>query len=238
MIVEREIEYEEGGNIYQGIIVYEDSDPSAKPGILISHAWGGQGKFESNKAKLLAEQGYVGFALDVYGKGKRGSGPEENAGLMTPLLEDRPQLQSRMVAALNTFRSIPEVDENKIAAMGFCFGGLCVLDLARTGEALQGVISLHGFFTPPGNLDSKNIKAKVLAIHGYDDPMVPPESIDELATEMSTTGVDWQIHAYGNTKHAFTNPNANDHDRGTVYNEDADRRSWQSCLNFFQEVLA
>ncbi len=238
MIVEREIEYEDKGKPFQGVIAYDDSNQEAVPGILISHAWGGQGEFDASKARLLAELGYVGFALDVYGKGVRGTSPEQNAGLMQPLLEDRAELQSRMLAALNTIRSIPEVDEKRIAAMGFCFGGLCVLDLARTGEDLRGVISLHGFFTPPGNLDSHHIKAKVLALHGYDDPMVPPESIDELAAEMSAAGVDWQVHAYGNTRHAFTNPQANDPDRGTVYNPDADKRAWQSCVNFFAEVLA
>jgi dienelactone hydrolase len=237
MIIEREIEYGDNGKNFQGVIAYDDANMDPRPGVLISHAWGGQGKFDANKARLLAEQGYVGFALDVYGKGVRGSNPEENAGLMQPLLGDRAELQSRMVAALKTIRSIPEVDENRIAAMGFCFGGLCVLDLARTGEALRGVISFHGLFNPPGNLDSQNIKAKILAIHGYDDPMVPPEAIDEFAAEMSAAGIDWQVHVYGNTKHAFTNPQANDPDRGTVYNADADRRSWLACLNFFAEVL-
>jgi dienelactone hydrolase len=237
MIVEREIEYEDNGKPFQGVIAYDDSNQGPVPGVLISHAWGGQGDFDANKARLLAELGYVGMALDVYGKGIRGSSPEENAGLMQPLLEDRPELQSRMLAALKTIQSIPEVDENRIAAMGYCFGGLCVLDLARAGGDLRGVISLHGFFTPPGNLDSKNIKAKVLALHGYDDPMVPPDAIDQLAAEMTSAGVDWQIHAYGNTRHAFTNPKANDPERGTVYDADADRRSWQTCVNFFAEVL-
>jgi dienelactone hydrolase len=237
MITDRLIEYENDGKVFEGLIAYDDGLESPSPAILISHAWGGQGQFESGKARLLAERGYVGFALDLYGKGVRGSGPEENAKLLQPLMEDRPLLQSRMLASLETLRSIPEVDNRRIAAMGFCFGGLCVLDLARTGEDLRGVISFHGFFTPPGNTIGNKIRAKILAIHGNDDPMVPPESVSALGKELTDAGADWQIHIYGNTKHAFTNPHANDHNRGTVYNAGANRRSWQTCVNFLEEIF-
>jgi dienelactone hydrolase len=237
MIKERPVEYEHDGTMLEGFIASNTEHESPAPAVLIAHVWGGQGEFESAKARALAEQGYVGFALDLYGKGVRGSSPEENAKLMQPLLDDRVLLQSRMLASLECLRSITEVDNNRIAAMGFCFGGLCVLDLARTGEAIQGVISLHGFFTPPGNTGGNTIKARVLAIHGNEDPMVPAESVPALARELTGAGADWQIHIYGNTQHAFTNPHANDQTRGTVYNADADRRSWQACLNFFEEIF-
>ena len=121
--------------------------------------------------------------------------------------------------------------------MGLCFGGLCVLDLVRTGVDIRGVISLHGFFTPPGNTVGTKIKAKVLAIHGNEDPIVPAETVPVLGKELTDAGADWQIHIYGNTMHGFSNPRANDHNRGTVYNADADRRSWKACMNFFDEIF-
>jgi dienelactone hydrolase len=174
----------------------------------------------------------------MYGKGVRGSGPGENAKLMQPFMENRELLQSRMQAALDVLKSFPEVDPERTAAMGFCFGGLCVLDLARTGADVCGVISLHGFLTPPGNTAGRDIKAKLLVLHGNDDPMVPVESVTALGRELTEAGADWQIHVYGNARHAFTNPNAHDPVRGTVYDETADRRAWRTVGSFLEEVLA
>ncbi len=125
----------------------------------------------------------------------------------------------------------------RLAAIGYCFGGLCVLDLARSGASVSGVVSLHGLFTAADNLPEPRVTARVLCLHGYDDPMVPPEALLDLATEMTDAGADWQVHAYGHTVHAFTNPAANDVERGTVYSERADRRSWQAVTNFLAEVL-
>ena len=156
---------------------------------------------------------------------------------MSPFMEDRALLQGRMIAALETVRQQPEVDAARVAAIGFCFGGLCVLDLARSGADLNGVVSFHGLFMPPGNSNAKKIRAKVLVLHGYDDPMATPEQMLGLANELTLAEADWQIHAYGGTVHAFTNPVANDPGFGTVYKEAADRRSWQSMGNFLEEVL-
>jgi len=124
-----------------------------------------------------------------------------------------------------------------VAAMGYCFGGLCVLDLARSGAAVNGVVSIHGIFTPPQNLVNETIKAKVLALHGYDDPMATPENLNTFCTEMTNAGVDWQVHAYGLTYHAFTNPKANDLGMGTVFSPSANKRSWQALENFLAEVF-
>jgi len=174
----------------------------------------------------------------MYGEGKLGTGVEECSAMMQPLLADRATLQQRINLALDTARQLPEVDTHRIAAMGFCFGGLCVLDLARSGADLQGVVSFHGLFTAPGNTEGNKISAKVLCLHGYDDPLVPAQSIIDLGDELTTAGADWQIHAYGGTVHAFTRPDANDPDFGAVYNPSADRRSWQSLLNFLAEIFA
>jgi dienelactone hydrolase len=173
----------------------------------------------------------------MYGKGIIGSGPDENAKLMQPFMADRGHLQARMLAALASVKALPEVDPDRVAAMGFCFGGLCVLDLARTGAELRGVVSFHGLFLPPAGVTPRPIRAKVLALHGYDDPMVPPEQVTALAQELTAAGADWQIHMYGKTVHAFTNPAADDPSFGTVYNATADERSWQTLRTFLDEVL-
>lgn len=218
-------------------MAWDAAASDARPGVLISHAWAGRGELEEGKALQLAELGYVGFALDLYGKGIRGTSSEENDALMQPLLRDRSVLQRRMKLALEQIRKQKEVDTARIAAMGFCFGGLCVLDLARTGADLLGVASFHGLFEAPGNTEGNRILAKVLAMHGWDDPMVTPDQVITLAEELTAMGADWQIHGYGNTMHAFTNPAANDAAHGTVYDADADRRSWQNLQLFLAEIF-
>jgi dienelactone hydrolase len=231
------IDYSHNDVQLEGFFAYDDKRAQPMPAVLISHAWGGRDEFVCNKARKLAELGYAAFALDMYGKGIIGSGPEENARLMNPFMNDRRLLQDRITAALETVRKLPQVDPKRIAAMGFCFGGLCVLDLARTGADLRGVVSFHGLFLPPGNTQGNKIKAKVLVLHGHDDPMAPPDQVASLARELTEAEADWQIHIYGNTLHAFTNPLANDRSFGTVYDETADRRSWESLRNFLAEVL-
>ncbi|MDF9392118.1 MULTISPECIES: dienelactone hydrolase family protein [Methylococcus] len=233
----REIDYHHADTLLSGYFAWDDKFPLPRPGVLVSHAWGGRDAFVCDKARRLAELGYAAFALDMYGKGVLGSGPEQNAQLMAPFMADRGLLQSRMTAALDTVRSLSEVDPGRIAAMGFCFGGLCVLDLARTGADLRGAISFHGLFIPPGNTVGRKIRAKVLVLHGYEDPMAPPEQAIALGRELTEAGADWQIHMYGHTLHAFTNPLANDRGFGTVYDPTADRRSWQAMQNFLTEVL-
>ncbi len=236
-MAERLIEYTHNGTTLEAYMAWDDSSPGPRPGVLISHAWAGRGEFECDKARMLAGLGYCAFALDLYGKGVRGSGIEENSKLMKPFVEDRAMLQSRLSAALETFGSQPEVDAERIAAIGFCFGGLCVLDLARIGAPVRGVVSLHGLFVPPGNTDGNKIGAKVMALHGHDDPMVPVEMVNALEKELTEGGADWQIHVYGNTMHAFTNPDANDPAHGTVYNPVAARRAWVVTKDFLAEVL-
>ncbi len=227
----------DGDTVLEGLLAWDSAVDFARPGVMVSHAWGGRGELEDAKAVALAELGYVGFASNLYGKGVRGNSTEENAALMQPFLDNRSMLQQRMLLSLNTMRTQPEVDERNVAAIGFCFGGLCVLDLARTGEDLAGVVSFHGLFAPPGNTGDNTINARVLALHGWDDPMATPDQVLALADELSGQGADWQLHAYGNTMHAFTNPQANDPGFGTVYNASADRRSWAAMSNFLTEIF-
>lgn len=233
----RTIDYFHDGLRLEGFLAWDDARSGPLPAVLVSHAWVGRDEFACGKARALAELGYAGFALDMYGDAKLGNGPEECGQLMAPFLADRPMLQARVAAALEAVRALPETDGDRVAAIGFCFGGLCVLDLARTGADLRGVASFHGLLIPPGNTQGTKIRAKTLVMHGYDDPMVPPEQVLALADELTQAGADWQIHAYGGTVHAFTNPKANDPGFGTVYQASADRRSWQSLGNFLAEVL-
>ena len=233
----RLIEYRDGENVFEGRIAWDDGQNTPRPGVLVAHAWGGRSDYEDGKADRLAELGYAAFSLDLYGQGVLGNSPEENALLMQPLLDDRAMLQNRMRLSLATMREQPEVEASTAAAIGFCFGGLCVLDLARSGEELAGVVSFHGLFAPPGNTAGNTITARILALHGWDDPMATPDSVLALADELSAMKADWQLHAYGNTMHAFTNPAADNADMGTVYDASADRRSWQAMTNFLDELF-
>jgi len=232
---EEYVEYTHGDTTLEGFLAAPPGG-ERRPGVLIAHAWGGRDDFVVDKAKALAELGYAAFALDVYGKGVFGSGPEENAKLMGPFLENRTLLRDRLVAGLDCFRAQTGVDGAQVAIMGYCFGGLCALDLARSGADIRGAVSFHGLFIPPG-LESRPIKARVLALHGYADPMVPPQQVLDFATEMTEAKVDWQLHAYGGVLHAFTVPEANDLKLGALYDARAARRSWQAMLDFYEEIF-
>ena len=226
------VEYQQGGQTYEGFLAMPASPPKAV--VLVAHAWGGQSSFEQDKAKLLADWGYAGFAVDVYGKGKRGQTTEECQALMEPLAGNRVELQARLAHALDFAKT--EAGTDQAAAIGFCFGGLSVLDMARTNMAVEGVVSFHGLLGTAGNTVTE-ITPKVLALHGWDDPMATPEDVLAFAQEMDAAKADWQLHAYGATLHAFTNPEANNPDFGTVYSALADRRSFAACLDFLGELF-
>ena len=233
----RTVEYKHRDTLLEGVVAVDSASSQPRPVVLVSHAWGGRDEFAIQKARDLARLGYVGFALDLYGQGKLGTSKEENSALMAPLLEDRLLLQARMESAIQAAASQPESDAKKVAAIGYCFGGLCVLDLARTGAGVVGVVSFHGLFTPPGNTAGRKIKSRVLVVDGYDDPMAQPDAMVALASELTEAEADWQIHAYGGATHAFTNPAAADPDFGTVYSESADKRSWRAMTDFLNECF-
>ena len=232
------IEYLDGDTLLEGYVVWDDTISGSRPGILVAHDWTGRRDFATRKADEMAARGYVGFALDMYGKGVFGvdGDVEGNSALMGPLASDRAALRARMEAALNTIKNLDVADNSKIGAMGYCFGGMCVLELARSGAEVGGVISIHGIFTP-GEVPNEDISARILCLHGQDDPMVPAEQVLDFENEMTAAGADWQMHSYGGTMHAFTNPDANDPDFGAVFNPVADRRATQSIQNFWSEVF-
>jgi len=233
---EQTIEYRDGETVCEGFFCYDESQPGPRPTVLINHMGRGRDDFVDRKARRLAWSGYACFALDNYGKGRRGGTPEQNEALMAPFMKDRALLRRRLLAGLAAVQALPIVDSKRIAVMGFCFGGLCALDFARANADVRGVVSFHGLLKPSGLTEPK-INARVLMLHGYDDPLAPPEDVLAVAKEFTTAGADWQLHAYGHATHAFTNPTANNRAGGFQYDEAADRRSWHALEEFLGEVL-
>lgn len=231
------IEYRDEDVLLEGVCVYDEHATEKRPAILVCHDWSGRNELAEKKAEKLAELGYVGFAVDMFGKGKTGKTKEEKSALIQPLMQDRTKLLARILAAYETVRVLPQVDAARIGAIGFCFGGLCALDLARSGAAVKGVVSFHGLLFPPEGLPKHKITAKVLALHGFDDPMVTADHVMHFGEEMTHANVDWQLTMYGHAMHAFTNPLANDPGFGTVYEKNADARSWIAMREFLQEVM-
>lgn len=220
-----------------GYLAYLEKDDQPKPAVLIAHDWSGQNEFFQQKAQVFAELGYVGFAIDMFGLGQTAKTNEAKQALIQPLVQDRLLLRTRIQAAFDAACALPEVNSKKIAILGYCFGGLCALDLARSGADLKGAISVHGLLHPPIDIPKQDIAAKILVLHGYDDPMVPPEQLTTFCQEMTTEKVDWQTHAFGLTKHAFTNPHAHDTGLGLIYSAAAARRSTQLIDNFLEEIF-
>lgn len=211
-------------------------DGGARPAVLIFPNFLGLDHVDDENAARLVALGYTAFGCDLYGKGNRATTREEGAALMGPLRDDRALLQARMIHLLEVARQQPEVDADTVAAIGFCFGGLCVLDLARTGADIRGVASFHGLFVPPPNIEQPKIKSRVAVYHGWEDPLVPPDHVTALAQELTAAGCDWQIHCYGGAVHGFTH--AREPEQGIPYNALADKRSWKSAADFLAECFA
>lgn len=208
------------------------------PAVLIAPTVRGPTDAEFRHADMLTAREYAGVVIDLYGKDRRNMAPEEARAQMDSLLADRALLRERLLAAFAFVRGLDRVDPARIAAIGFCFGGLCVLDLARSGADVRGVVSFHGLLKPPKLGEQEPVQAKLLALHGWDDPLAPPSDVLAFAEEMTAAGADWQLHAYGGVAHAFTNPAANMPEKGLVYNERANARGWAAAHAFLDEVLA
>jgi dienelactone hydrolase len=232
------VEYKHADAVLEGYLVYDDATQGKRPGVLVVHDWMGFGPYVKARADKLAKLGYVAFAADIYGKGVRPADSKEAAVVAGRYKGDRALLRARAGAALEVLRSQKLCDPKRVAAIGYCFGGTTVLELARSGADLAGVVSFHGALDTPKPSDAKNIKARVLALHGGDDPLVPAADVTAFQDEMRKARVDWQLNIYGGAVHSFTNPDAgNDPSKGSAYNEKADRRSWKAMRAFFAEVF-
>jgi dienelactone hydrolase len=228
-----------GGDIEcEGYLAHAPSQTTGRPCVIVAHAWDGQNQNVRDRTDQIAAQGYVAFALDAYGKGFRGDEAADNSHLMRPLMADRALLRRRLEGAVSAARRQPGVDPDRVAVVGYCFGGLCALDIARSPNTnVKGIASFHGAYSPPKIGPQAPISAKVLLLHGWEDPVTPQDQTLALLQELSEAQADWQLHAYGRTMHSFTSPNANLPERGLLYNAAADRRSWAAMLGFLEETI-
>ena len=235
----QEIEYEHASVKLLGYLAYDDSVEGRRPGVIVVHEWMGHNEYARRRAEQLAGLGYAAFAIDMYGKGVRAKDPKEASQMAGRFKSDRKLMRDRARAGLDVLKRQQIVDPGRLAAMGYCFGGQVSLELARAGAELAGVVSFHGALDTPTPPDAKNIKGKVLALHGAADPFVPPEHVAAFTKEMEDATVDYQFVSYGpGVVHGFTNPdNKGSPMKGVGYDENADRRSWWAMQLFFEEVL-
>lgn len=236
MSAQRTVEYELGGATHEGLLV-SDATKEPRPTVLVFHAWDGRTGAMDAFAGRVAQLGYNAFAADLYGKGVTGSTTEECQALMNPLAGDRAKLRGMLLGVVEAAAGLPEVDESRMVAIGFCFGGLCVLDLARAGAPLRAVASFHGLFTPPGLPTVTPVKPKVIAYHGWDDPMVPPDAVVAFGKEFTEAGADWQLQAFGGAMHAFMAEGADMPQMGIQYNAVVAGRAWRGLELFLSETL-
>jgi dienelactone hydrolase len=237
-IVTRTVEYTHDGVVLEGFLAYDDASTAKRPGALVVHQWLGLTDHERQRAKMLAELGYVALAADVYGKGQRPADRSEATKFAGKYYGDRELFRARLAAALAELKKQPNVDGTRCAAIGYCFGGGGVLELARSGAELAGVVSFHGSLDTPLPVSPGDVKARILVCHGAVDPYVKPEALQGFLDEMEAAKVDYQFIMYSGAVHAFTQKEAGDDPtQGAAYNADADRRSWQHMRDFFAEIF-
>jgi dienelactone hydrolase len=232
------VEYTHNDVTLEGYLAYDDSVKGKRPGVLVAHEWWGLNDYTRKRTEQLAGLGYVAFAMDMYGKGVRPKTAEEAGMLASMFRSNRQFMRDRARAGLDVLRNHELVDRGRIAAIGYCFGGGVVLELARSGADIGGVVSFHGNLDDPNPADAKNIRAEVLVLHGGSDPYVTPEQVMAFWKEMNATNVVWQINVYGGAVHSFTNPaSGNDPSKGVAYNDRADRDSWEAMKRFLTEIF-
>jgi len=230
--------YSDGDQRCEGLVVREAALALPAPVVVICHPWWGRDALMDSHAQRMARLGYIGFAADIYGGHKVAQTPDEASSLMSAFTNDRAKLRQRLRAIVSAARRIPGADGQKVVVIGFCFGGLCAFDVARDGcDGVVGVAGFHALFAPPQVGEQKRITARVLALHGYADPMATPDAMVAFAKEMTDAGAHWEIDAYGNTVHAFTNPAANDRAQGMGYDERIANRAFTRLESFLRECF-
>jgi len=236
-LVTKTIEYKQGDTTLEGYLAYDDSFSGKRPGVLIVHQWMGLTDYEETRAAMLANLGYVAFCADIYGKAIRPQNYKEAGAEATKYKTDRALLRLRANAGLDELKKCDLVDTKRVAAIGYCFGGTTVIELARSGAELNGIVSFHGGLDSPTPADGKNIKCKVLVCHGADDPFEKAEDLAAFEKEMRDADVDWRLIKYGGAVHSFTQPMADGSLLGAKYNARADKRSWTDMKSFFADIF-
>jgi dienelactone hydrolase len=238
-VVTKTISYQEDGATLQGYLAYDNALKGKRPGVLVVHEWWGLNDYARKRATQLAAMGYVAFALDMYGKGKVADHPEQAKEFMKKVTQNVGAWQKRALAGLEILKKQPNTDSNRIAAIGYCFGGSTVQQLAYSGADIRGIVSFHGSLIPPTESAVKLTKAKILICHGASDPYTKPEALQTYLTTMNASGIDWKMSIYAHAKHAFTNPDADNYGMAALgYNRTADRRSWEDMKQFFNEIFS
>lgn len=237
-VVTKAVDYNQGDVELEGFLAWDNSLDGKRPGVLVVHEWTGLNDYAKRRCRELAALGYIAFAVDIYGKGVRPKSVEEASRQAGIYRGDRELMRRRVTAGLEELISNELCDRDRVAAIGYCFGGGTVLEPARSGAAIAGVVSFHGNLHTPDPTDAGNIICKVLVCHGADDPHVPDQQVANFFDEMRAAGVDYQFIAYSGAVHAFTNSDAGDDpSQGASYNAGAERRSWQHMLTFFAELF-
>lgn len=234
----RAVEYRQGDTVLQGFVAWDDAVPGRRPGVLVVHEWWGLDEHARHQARRLAEAGYVGFALDLYGQGKVATHPQEAQAFVAEATKDPAVLAARFNAALEQLQQDPHVDPKRIAVIGYCFGGAVALDMARAGADLAAVVTFHGALATKTPAEPGKVKARILVLTGGADPFVPPDQVAGFEREMKGAGAQFQVLTYPGAKHGFTNPEAAKHGMSQLaYDPDADRQSWAAMLKLFSEVF-
>jgi dienelactone hydrolase len=240
-IITKEVDYQVNGVTMKGFLAYDDTVTGARPGVLVVHEWWGMNDYARKRARMLAELGYTAFALDMYGDGKQAHHPDDAGQFSSAIMKNQDLARARFNGALEVLRKEKTVDPRRIAAIGYCFGGAVVLQMARYGTDLKAVVSFHGNLAPVSPAKPGAVKAKILVLTGAADSFVPPEQVEQFKKEMDAAKADYRVIAYPGAKHSFTNPEADEFGKQfnlpLAYNEEADHASWKEMQEFFRTVL-
>ena len=239
--ITQKIDYQVDGVTMKGYLAYDDAIKGQRPGIIVVHEWWGLNDYARQRARMLAELGYTAFALDMYGDGKQARHPDDAKKFSSEVMQNFPMAKARFIAALDVLRKHRTVDPHRIAAIGYCFGGGIVLEMARSGIDVAGVASFHGMLATAHPAQVSAIKAKILVMTGAEDPFVPPAQVAQFKQEMDAAKVDYTLISYPGAKHAFTNPDADKYGEKfnlpLAYNQAADQASWKEMQDFFQDLF-
>ena len=232
------VEYQDGDTVLEGYLTYDDAQTQPRPGVLVVHEWKGLNEYAKRRARQLAELGYIALAVDMYGKGVLAKDHEEAGKLSGAFRNDRHLMRRRAKAGLEVLSKHPLTDSSRLVAIGYCFGGMTVLELARSGEPLRGIVTFHGALNTPHPVDARQIKGKVLVLHGANDTFVGPDEVAAFEAEMKAAGVDYRLVRYPGPVHSFTVPEAgHDPSTGMAYNAEADQQSWSAMQQFLADIF-